>query len=269
MGRRHSAAPLVWVAALPLSAGVLLFAWAFRSDSNAQQVDPNHRVIAPALACDDCTGPAPASPTAASPNTTTCFVTNVVDGDTFDCQDGDRVRLILIDTPEVHGREDCYGREASDYTKRNLLGKTVQLERDVSETDRYGRLLRYAWLGGELYNERIVRDGYARLATFPPDVKYLDRIQAAEREAREANRGLWGACPGDTTPTPTATATPPPTKPPYTVPACYVPGRDSCNCSDFTTQDHAQWFHNNYDPADVNHLDNDNDGVVCESLPKK
>lgn len=139
-----------------------------------------------------------------------CTVTAVVDGDTVDvggCVDAGRVRLILVDTPEIYGGARCFSREASDYTKQFLLGRSVGLERDVSNTDRYGRYLRCIWLDGELFNERMVRDGYAVLAEFPPDLKYRDRIAAAEAEARAANRGLWAACGGvdrPATPTPTA-----------------------------------------------------------------
>ncbi|MBI5948568.1 MAG: MBL fold metallo-hydrolase [Chloroflexi bacterium] len=72
--------------------------------------------------------------------------------------------------------------------------------------------------------------------------------------------------------TPTTTNTPIPTATPttgggYSLPACYSAGQNTCNCSNFTTQAHAQWFHNTYDPTDVNALDADDDGVVCESLP--
>lgn len=141
-------------------------------------------------------------------------VTRVVDGDTVDVvitgRDPDnllmegttyRVRLTGIDTPEVYGGVECYGREASAYVKGLLDGRTVMLEKDVSNTDRYDRLLRYLWAdldparpGLELVNEEIVRAGYATAATYPPDVKYVDRFLAAEAEARAAGRGLWGAC---------------------------------------------------------------------------
>lgn len=99
-------------------------------------------------------------------------VVRVVDGDTIDVRLSDSsqpMRLILIDTPEVFGGVDCYGHEASAFTASLLLpSTTVTLERDVSETDRFGRLLRYVWLAdGTMLNERIVREGYATLSTFP------------------------------------------------------------------------------------------------------
>lgn len=115
------------------------------------------------------------------------------------------MRLIGIDTPEVHGVVEAYGERAAAYTRRELLGRTVWLEKDVGETDRYGRSLRYVWLDrppgvisegvmrSSLFNARLLLDGYARLATYPPDVKYVEFFRRFEREARERERGLWGA----------------------------------------------------------------------------
>lgn len=91
-------------------------------------------------------------------------VVAVVDGDTLDVRIGgatQRVRLILVDTPEVFGGTECFGPEASAYTKRTLpVGTLVSLEKDVSETDRFGRLLRYVYLGdGRMFNEILVAEG--------------------------------------------------------------------------------------------------------------
>lgn len=138
-----------------------------------------------------------------SPSTSTgsgCVVGHVIDGDTIDvtgCPDAGRIRLLQIDAPEVHPTAECFGPEATDYTTAALLGETVELERDVRDTDPYDRKLRYVWLDGELFNERIVADGFARQVTFPPDVKYEARVLAAQREARQSNRGLWSpaSCP--------------------------------------------------------------------------
>lgn len=80
-------------------------------------------------------------------------VVRVIDGDTIEIEGGDRVRYIGIDTPEtVDPRKpvQCYGQEASNKNKELVEGKTVELEKDVSETDKYGRLLRYVWLGDML-----------------------------------------------------------------------------------------------------------------------
>ena len=72
-----------------------------------------------------------------------------------------------------------------------MSGKTVRLEKDVSETDRYGRLLRYVWVGDLMVNAELVRQGYAQAATFPPDVKYQQKFSALQKEAQTAGRGLW------------------------------------------------------------------------------
>jgi len=121
-------------------------------------------------------------------------VIRVVDGDTLVVElDGrqERVRLIGVDTPEVHGQVEPYGAEASAFAQERLTGAEVSLELDVGERDRYGRLLAYLWLGDEMFNETLLREGYAQVMTVPPNVKYADRFVALEREARAADRGLW------------------------------------------------------------------------------
>jgi micrococcal nuclease len=127
-------------------------------------------------------------------------VTRVVDGDTIEVDiDGSihEVRYIGIDTPEtVHPTQpvECFGKEASDKNTELVGGETVKLEKDVSETDRYGRLLRYVWVGDIFANDYLVRQGYAYASTYPPDVKYADQFAQAQTEAEENNRGLWAIC---------------------------------------------------------------------------
>lgn len=134
-------------------------------------------------------------------------VVNVVDGDTIKIETGEIVRYIGIDTPEtVHPDKpvQCYGKEASDKNTEFVEGKTIELEKDVSEKDKYGRLLRYIWLGDVLINEVLVREGYAQSSTYPPDVKYQEQFVEAQRLAREEKKGLWGsACVITPTPKPT------------------------------------------------------------------
>lgn len=129
------------------------------------------------------------------------LVINVVDGDTIDVViDGRefRVRYIGIDTPEtVDPRRpvECFGREASQQNRELVEGKTIGLEKDVSETDRFGRLLRYVWVNGEMVNARLVEEGYATASVFPPDVRHAELFAALEADARSQGRGLWGeAC---------------------------------------------------------------------------
>jgi micrococcal nuclease len=122
------------------------------------------------------------------PNSTT-EVVRVVDGDTFVITSGEKVRLIGVDTPET---SEPYYEEATDYLSAQVLGKEVLLEGDTSETDKYGRLLRYVWADGLLVNERLVREGFAEAKAYEPDVRYRDRFEEAEEYARQNGLGIWG-----------------------------------------------------------------------------
>lgn len=131
-------------------------------------------------------------------------VVRVVDGDTIIVEiDGreERLRYIGVDTPESvqpNTPVECFGREASAENARLVEGKQVELERDISNRDRYDRLLRYVYVveNGEriFVNQALVANGFAFASTFPPDVKYEETLRAAQREARDDGRGLWGAC---------------------------------------------------------------------------
>lgn len=126
------------------------------------------------------------------------LVTKVVDGDTIELENGFKVRYIGIDTPEISGKKGCFAEEAKKKNEELVLGKKVGLEKDVSENDRYGRLLRYVYIGeaGDKFmvNETLVREGYAQVATFPPDVKFQDVFIEAQKLARESSLGLWHEC---------------------------------------------------------------------------
>jgi len=137
--------------------------------------------------------------------TQTAEVIRVVDGDTIVVRLGgrdQRLRYIGMDTPETKKPDtpvQWMGPEASRANTALVKGRTVVLEKDVSETDRFGRLLRYVWLvDGDrwtLVDLELVRRGFAQVETDPPDVKYADRFVAAQRSAREAGIGLWGPRP--------------------------------------------------------------------------
>jgi micrococcal nuclease len=120
-------------------------------------------------------------------------VVRVVDGDTVVLSRSGRSRLIGVDTPEVFGRHECFGRQASAFTRRRLQGRRVRVRLGVEPRDRYGRALVYLWHGERLFNADLVRLGYATPMTIPPNVQYADRFVRLAREARRANRGLWGA----------------------------------------------------------------------------
>ena len=125
-------------------------------------------------------------------------VTRVIDGDTIEIEGGEKVRYIGIDTPEtVDPRKpvQCFSVEASKKNKELVEGKNVRLEKDITDKDKYGRLLRYVYIDNIFINLELVKQGFAFSYTYPPDIKYQAEILAAEAEAREANRGLWAACP--------------------------------------------------------------------------
>lgn len=127
------------------------------------------------------------------------LVTEAVDGDTIRLADGSTVRYIGVDTPEtVHPSKpvQCFGKEAGAFNRTLVEGKPVRLVRDVSETDRYGRLLRYVYLeDGTFVNLALVEQGYAYALTYPPDIAHAAEFRDAQAAARESGRGLWGSCP--------------------------------------------------------------------------
>jgi micrococcal nuclease len=135
-------------------------------------------------------------------------VKRVVDGDTLILENNERVRLIGIDTPEMHESDKLYrdarksrrdartiialGRRSWEFAKKLVEGKRIRLEFDVERRDRYHRLLAYVFLkDGIFVNAEIVKQGYASLLNIPPNVKYTELFQKLYLEAREARRGLW------------------------------------------------------------------------------
>ena len=123
------------------------------------------------------------------------LVVRVIDGDTIELGTGQRVRYIGIDAPETHPAVECYGLEAWAKNRELVEGKMVRLEKDVSETDRYGRLLRYVWVDQTMINAELVSLGCARALPYPPDVKHQEQLRLLEVEARRAGRGMWAICP--------------------------------------------------------------------------
>lgn len=140
----------------------------------------------------------PFSTASANPNIQLVKVIRIADGDTITIEGGEKLRYIGINTPEsVDPRRpvECFGKEASLRNKELVEGKIIGIEKDVSQTDRFGRLLRYVYVGDVMINEQLVREGYAFASAYPPDVKYQERLQAAEQDAKENRRGLWSTCP--------------------------------------------------------------------------
>jgi micrococcal nuclease len=200
-------------------------------------------------------------------------VVSITDGDTIRVQFGGReypVRYIGMDTPETHFGVEPLGPEAADANARLVAGRQVVLEKDVSETDKYGRLLRYVWLrddsGWLLVNLELVRLGFAQVATYPPDVKYTDSLLLpAQRAARAAGIGLWASD------EPTSSATPAATAPHGLVGGSCEPSYpDICvpldspdlDCGDISARRfRVVWDVPNPDP---DRFDGDHDGIGCE-----
>lgn len=156
------------------------------------------------------------------PDKETAIVGRVIDGDTIELSDKRKVRYIGMDTPEMDDFEEtkpgfsnskawlwkaCFAREAKEENARLVDGKSVRLERDISETDKYGRLLRYVYIDlpeGEsrdvFVNDYLVRQGFAKVDTVPPDVAYREQFFISQQEAREQGRGLWRKCLNPTNP---------------------------------------------------------------------
>lgn len=117
-------------------------------------------------------------------------VVSVTDGDTVRLDDGERVRLLGIDTPERG--ENLYS-QAGDSLRAMVLNRKVGLEFDRTRRDPYKRLLCYLWIGDTLVNEQMVASGFARLYIWPPDTLHFARLLAAQTKARRAHLGLWAS----------------------------------------------------------------------------
>lgn len=127
----------------------------------------------------------------------TFLVTRVIDGDTIKLEGGETVRYLLIDTPETAEEPvECYGPEATEANRLLVEGERVRLEKDVTDRDAYGRLLRYVYVDGAFVQAELVREGYAYVYSRQPDVRYLKDLAALERKARQQGLGLWGQCEG-------------------------------------------------------------------------
>lgn len=216
-----------------------------------------------------------------NPNITYAKVINVVDGDTFTLESGQVVRMIGMDTPEtVHPSKpvQCYGKEASLKTEELLQGKEINLEKDVSETDRYNRLLRYVYVGDLFVNEYLVSEGYAKSSSYPPDIKYQDKFIEAQKKAQEENKGLWNisACPTITpTPKPVSTVKPITPKPAtnttnntttVTQPSNNTGGGSyTCNCSKTCPNMSCSEAQYQLNVCGCSARDADKDGTACDS----
>ena len=129
--------------------------------------------------------------TPVSRHTVECRVTRVSDGDTIYCGSFGRIRLLMIDAPEL--AQGKPGRDAQRFLEQLLpVGTDVKVETDVQPRDTYNRILGYVYFSdGRMVNEVMARGGYVTALVYPPNVRYVERIRAAVADARKAKRGLW------------------------------------------------------------------------------
>lgn len=139
------------------------------------------------------------------PGAQTATVVRQVDGDTLVLRgrgtgplpaEPTRVRVLLVDTPEVAGEPECLGERAAERTAALVPdGSAVRVEADRDRLDRYGRTLLHVWnADGVELGQALLREGLATVLVVRPNVRYLEAYRAAEREAEQAGRGLWSAC---------------------------------------------------------------------------
>lgn len=115
-------------------------------------------------------------------------VTNVVDGDTLDLSTGEKVRLLGIDAPEAN---QPGGDIARAFLEKLVLNKEVVLKKDVTDKDKYGRLLRFVYVGDTFVNAEMIKRGYAIPRFYPPDERYKEQFEKLRDEAEKNKRGLW------------------------------------------------------------------------------
>ena len=128
-------------------------------------------------------------------------VIEVIDGDTIKLSNGRLLRYIGLDTPETRIKEkgqfiyspQPFSEEAKEYNRKLVQGKTVRIEFDIQNKDKYGRLLGYCFVGDTFVNAKLIEEGYAVIYTYPPNVKYADLFASLQRGARQEKRGLWGS----------------------------------------------------------------------------
>ena len=132
----------------------------------------------------------------ASDNNIRVPVVRITDGDTIQVEINGEwvyVRYIGMNTPEIaHSASETdqpCGQDAAEANRRLVEGQVVRLEKDVSDTDRYGRLLRYVYLGDTFVNAALVREGWAEVVSYPPDTREFENFRALEQEAEAAGRG--------------------------------------------------------------------------------
>lgn len=206
-------------------------------------------------------------------DSTNASVTNVVDGDTIDVSYKDkeeRVRLILVDTPETkHPNKGVqpYGPEATEYTTDTLDGEKVRLEVGEEKRDQYDRLLAYVYIDGENFNKKLLRGGYARLSVYPPNTKYKSSFEEAQSKAQAENLRIWSED-GYVTDEGFQTSNSSSDSESDSDSSSSSSASADMDCSDFSSQSDVEefWDDNDYSANnDPHNLDGESDGDPCES----
>lgn len=181
----------------------------------------------------------------------TLTVTRIIDGDTFVLSNGEKVRLIGIDTPE---RGQPYFEEATKALERLVMNKQVSLKKDVTERDRYGRLLYYVYVNDVFVNLELVKQGLAKSYAYPPDTENQNWFDVVQTQAQNQKLGIWKPVQENVE---TIPSTPTSSK--------VICSYNAYNCGDFNSYSQAKAV---FDACgtDVHRLDGDNDGIPCESL---
>lgn len=215
----------------------------------------------------------PSRPSGVPAEAQEAVVARHVDGDTIWAEGGtlpagavSKIRVLEIDTPEP---ANCFGPESSAFARAELpIGSKIYLVADREDKDRYGRFLRYIWkASGEFYNEKAVRQGFAKAVLFAPNDRYIALMRAAEAEAKGARRGLWAACAAQVPAPPPVQAQAP--APPVPLPAaagcdpsypdfCIPPGPPDLDCADVSGRRFTVLG------PDFHRFDGNFDGVGCE-----
>jgi micrococcal nuclease len=152
------------------------------------------------VACDPAGGQAQPEPQNLC-GPTRAIVASVIDGDTVVLDSGEKVRYLMVDTPEItSGKHDCYGQEARDYNEELVLGQEIELRYDAECSDNYGRLLAYVDSPDGEVNTLLIERGYGCVLYLPPNGREREsEFATLELEARQSKTGLWGACAGEVT----------------------------------------------------------------------
>jgi micrococcal nuclease len=210
-------------------------------------------------------------------------VVEVVDGDTFKAKIGDKeetIRLILVDTPETkhpNKPKQLFGEEASNFTGKLLTyGTTVELEYDKEQRDKYNRVLAYVYVNGESLQEKLLSEGLARVAVYPPNTKYQEKFESIQEEAKNKKVGIWSidgyvtSNGFDESVVQEAKKKEQEKKQEQKQEATPVYSGGDKDCSDFSSQSEAQRYFEAKGGSPSNNvdgLDRDHDGIACESLP--